>query len=167
MIASFWHSIKPGNGLFIVDGLLQVWYSVVTIRVGVTEIMTHNRIHPCRGNMSVKMYALYVMTLTMVNLNYVDVGIRIGRRYRYWERRSVVAIWMSPIFILMRGVNLVKLVVRVLWLVVPSSGIMGNLSCWGLAGLSPISWAPNLTRVGRNPVGTMSQKDSMLFVIFL
>ena len=81
--------------------------------------------------------------------------------------RFVVAIWMSPIFILMRGVNLVKLVLRVLWLVVPSSGIMGNLSCWGLAGLSQISWAPNLTRVGRNPVGTMSQKDSMLFVIFL
>ena len=74
------------------DGLLQVWYSVVTIRVGVTEMMTHNMIHPCRGNMSVKMYALYVMTLTMVNLNYVDVGIRIGRRYRYWERRSVIAI---------------------------------------------------------------------------
>ena len=77
------------------------------------------------------------------------------------------AIWMLPIFILMLEVNLVKLVVRILWLVVPSSGIMGNLSCWGLAGLSQISWAPNLTRVVRNPVGTMSQKDSMLFAIFL
>ena len=78
----------------------------------------------------------------------------------------VAAIWMSPIFILMREVNLVKLVVRIVWLVVPSSGIMDNLSCWGLAELSQISWAPNLTRVGRNPVGTMSQKDSMLFEIF-
>ena len=40
---------------------------------------------------------------------------------------------MSLIFILMREVNLVKLFLQIVWLVVPSSGIVGNLSCWGLA----------------------------------
>ena len=47
----------------------------------------------------------------------------------FWLGIHVVAISMSPIFILMREVNLVKLVVRIGWLVVPSSDIMGNLSC--------------------------------------